>query len=427
MNTCYALATARGKAGVAVIRVSGDDVARVSSILIGDLPEPHRAAVRRICDEKHELVDEALVLYFPKGQSFTGEPTVELQTHGSIAVVDAVLRLLSKIDGFRPAEPGEFTRRALLNGRLDMTQVEGLADLVEAETEAQRQQALRVFTGELSQKTADWRSSLIRAAALIEATIDFADEEVPVDVSPEVKELLDHVVKDINTQLAGYSAAERIRDGFEVAILGVPNSGKSTLLNAIAQRDAALVSDVAGTTRDIIEVRMDLNGLPVTFLDTAGIRDTDDRVEALGIERALERAKSADIRVFLKLSNEDLPFEPQDHDLVLKAKSDMSDSTEGVSGKTGAGISDLLNTVSEYLSQKSSLSGVATKERHRIALENAASILDGVLNRMFSDSSDDELLAEDLRSCLRVLDVLIGRVDVENVLDEIFASFCLGK
>ena len=256
-DTIFALATAPGKAGVAVVRLSGTRVSEAADLLCGGLPSPRLASLRVLKDGEGRRLDEALVLYFPEKASFTGEAVLELQLHGSVAVVNQVLRVLSNIEGLRLAEPGEFTRRALENGCMDLAQVEGLADLIEAETEAQRQQALRVLSGDLGKIAEVWRNDLIRAAALIEATIDFADEEVPVDVTPEVNALLSETRKTLEREIAGVSVAERIRTGFEVAILGAPNVGKSTLLNALAGREAAITSEIAGTTRDVIEVRMD--------------------------------------------------------------------------------------------------------------------------------------------------------------------------
>ena len=298
MSTIFAQASAAGKAGVAVVRISGPQAFSAASQLCGSLPAPRQAGLRRLRSAAGEVLDEALVLCFSEKASFTGEETVELQTHGSVAVVNALLAELGTVDGLRLAEPGEFTRRALANGRLDLAQVEGLADLIASETEAQRQQALRLFSGGLGDLAAHWRERLIRASALLTVTIDFADEEVPVDVSPEVLELIAEVQTAMQAQVDGFGAAERIRTGYEVAIVGPPNVGKSTLLNALAGRDAAITSEVAGTTRDVIEVRMELAGLPVTLLDTAGLRETDDTVEKIGVARALERAKAADLRVF---------------------------------------------------------------------------------------------------------------------------------
>lgn len=428
MDTIFALATAHGKAGVAVIRVSGP-LAHVAGVqLAGKLPEPRRAGLRILKDQSGVRLDEALVLVFEDERSFTGEPVVELQLHGSTAVVSAVLRVLSEIDGLRQAEPGEFTRRALENGRLDLAQVEGLADLIEAETEAQRRQALRVLSGDLGGRAESWRRDLIRAAALLEATIDFADEEVPTDVSPEVSELMQRVMVSLRKEIAGVSSAERVRTGFEVAIVGAPNVGKSTLLNALAGRDAAITSEFAGTTRDVIEVRMDLGGLPVTLLDTAGLRETEDKVEEIGIVRARERARMADLRVFLVEKNNTPDFEPEAGDIVLNAKADLlDDKTNAISGVSGEGVPNLIEVVTSRLSERAASIGVATRERHRIAMLRAVDALIEAerLVRVGEDMTD--LAAEELRTAVRALDSLVGRVDVENILDEIFASFCLGK
>src|SRR6056297_1078586 len=339
METIFALSTSPGKAGIAVIRVSGPGVAAAADSLVGDLPAPRRAGLRVLRDGGGERIDEALVLYFPEGASFTGEPVLELQTHGSPAVVSAVLRRLGALPGLRAADPGEFTRRALGNGRLDLTQVEALGDLLDSETEAQRRQAMRVFSGSLGARCAEWRKALIRAVALLEVTIDFVDEEVPVDVLPEVGELLESVIAGLDAELAGAKASERIRAGFEIAILGAPNVGKSTLLNALAGRDAAITSEHAGTTRDVIEVRMDIAGLPVTLLDTAGLRETEDAVESIGIARARTRAEAADLRVFLSDGTGEFAELRQDGDIVLRAKGDRHpDAEDGISGLTGLGI-----------------------------------------------------------------------------------------
>jgi tRNA modification GTPase len=325
----------------------------------------------------------------------------------------------------RLAEPGEFTRRALENGRMDLAQVEGLADLIESETEAQRKQALRVVTGHLGALVEQWRSSLIRAAALIEATIDFVDEDVPVDVTPEVRELLTGVKTDLIKEITGSKVAERIRVGFEVAIVGAPNAGKSTLLNAMAGRDAAITSDIAGTTRDVIEVRMDLKGLPVTILDTAGLRDGQDSVEVIGINRALERAGDADLRIFLADENEVLPLAQLPDDIRITPKADISGS--GISGLTGEGVSDLLDAIQQTLEQRSSQAGLATHERHRIAMQSTLTALDVVLPLVDLGPEHYDIAAEELRTAVRSLEALVGRIDVENLLDEIFSSFCLGK
>ncbi len=429
METIFALASARGKAGVSVLRISGTEAFEAGQKLAGNLPQPRHSAVRVLKNAAGEALDEALVLTFAAGSSFTGEDTVELQLHGSIAVISAVLQELGAMAGLRLAEPGEFTRRALENERLDLAQIEGLGDLIEAETEAQRKQAFRVLSGALGQKAESWRTRLIRAAALMEATIDFADEDVPVDVSPEVLDLIDAVASELRIEAEGAIVAERIRDGFEIAIVGAPNAGKSTLLNALAGRDAAITSEVAGTTRDVIEVRMDLNGLPVTVLDTAGLRETDDLVEGLGIERALVRAEAADIRVFLQSSDHEfLGIHPKDDDITVLGKADISTSDGfAVSGKTGQGVSQLISRITAVLEQKASGAGAAIRERHRVAILNGIEALESARIEVCNGPDRAELAAEDLRTVIRALDSLVGRVDVEQILDEIFASFCLGK
>lgn len=427
MDTIYALATARGRSGLAVVRISGPGAVVAGVALCGSLPSPRVAGLRRLTWDG-ELLDEALVLLFAEGASFTGEAVVELHCHGGPAVVGAVLRALSEQPGLRLAEPGEFTRRALENGVLDLAQVEGLADLIDAETEAQRRQAVRVLSGSVGRKVEGWRSDLIRAGALLEATIDFADEDVPVDVSPEVLALIDGLMADLGREAAGVAAAERIRDGFEVAIVGAPNAGKSTLLNQLAGREAAITSEIAGTTRDVIEVRMEIAGLPVTFLDTAGLRDTEDRLERAGIERALARAEAADLRLFLT-DGSGLPLVPVGDDLVVLGKADTKSGLSGlaVSGKTGFGVPELMARIGEILGQRIGSAGALVRERHRIAVTTAIGALAESRAEVVRDDSRVELAAEHLRQAVRALDALVGRVDVDDLLGEIFASFCIGK
>ncbi|HMB13651.1 MAG TPA: tRNA uridine-5-carboxymethylaminomethyl(34) synthesis GTPase MnmE [Roseovarius sp.] len=428
MNTIYALSTARGKAGVAVIRISGSDVERVARTICGGVPEPRRASLRVLRDETGERLDEALVLYFPDTASFTGEPILELQLHGSVAVVSAVLACLSGFDGLRVAEAGEFTRRALTNERLDLTQVEALADLIESETEAQRRQALRVLSGDLGRRASWWRASLVRAVALLEATIDFSDEDIPQDVSADVVALIVPVIDDLSGQIAGAGVAERIRDGFEVAIVGPPNIGKSTLLNALAGREAAITSEYAGTTRDVIEVRMDLNGLPVTLLDTAGLRETEDAVEIIGISRAKDRASLADIRVFLTVDGVAPVDLFQDGDIVFKGKGDLLGAeAESISGLTGLGVEALVEKIAALLEVRAAGAGLAIRARHKDSMRRGLLALDEVRCALSSEDASVDLVAEDLHSAVRALDSLVGRMDIESVLDEIFASFCLGK
>lgn len=426
MDTIFALATARGKAGVSIVRVSGHQAHFAAGHFGVSGLEMRKPQVSRLRGTDGEMIDEALVLGFEKGRSFTGEDVVEFQLHGSPAIVAAVMMELGDLDGFRLAEPGEFTRRALENGRLDLAQVEGLGDLIDAETEAQRKQALRVFSGALGDKAESWRKDLIRAAALLEATIDFADEDVPVDVTPEVTALVSGVRSDLESAADGVYVAERIRDGFEVAIVGPPNAGKSTLLNALAGREAAITSSIAGTTRDVIEVRMDLRGLPVTFLDTAGLREAEDEIEAVGIERALFRANAADLRVILSENLQAVDFiEIKKDDIQLLGKGDVTGGD--VSGLTGKGVRELLDRVTRILERRASGAGLAIRERHRIALVTAITSLDRCEGELAHGMYRAEITSEELRAAVRALESMIGRVDVESVLDEIFASFCLGK
>lgn len=428
MDTIFALSTAPGKAGVAIIRVSGPAAHDAVRSLCGDVPVARQASLRVLRDREGRRLDEALILTFEQDRSFTGEVSAEFQVHGSTAVTAALLDELGSMDGLRPAGAGEFTRRALENGMLDLAQVEGLADLIDAETEAQRRQAMRVLSGDLGQKAEAWRRSLIRAAALLEATIDFADEEVPVDVSPEVGSLVLNVIEELRREIDGVGIAERIRTGFEVAIVGAPNVGKSTLLNALAGRDAAITSEHAGTTRDVIEVRMDLGGLPVTLLDTAGLRETEDAVESIGIDRARNRADQADLRVFLVEPGQVPEMQPMDDDIVLTAKSDLnSDVGNGISGKTGEGVTGLVDRIRETLAARASGSGVATRQRHKDSMGRGMVALEAAVELLPMGEDCADLAAEELRTAIRALDSLVGRIDIENVLDEIFASFCLGK
>ncbi|WP_377510017.1 tRNA uridine-5-carboxymethylaminomethyl(34) synthesis GTPase MnmE [Octadecabacter sp. R77987] len=427
MDTIFALATAQGKSGLAIIRISGPESVVIASSYCGPLPVSGRT-LRRVVDESGAMIDEVLVLVFAEGQSFTGEYVVELHLHGSTAIVKATLALLGRDGRCRAAQAGEFTRRALENGRLDLAQVEGLSDLIDAETEGQRKQAMRVFAGALGEQAATWRAKLVRAAALVAATIDFVDEDVPVDVYPEVRLLLAEVQQDLLREIDGVKMAERIRDGFEVAIVGAPNVGKSTLLNRLAGRDAAITSEVAGTTRDVIEVRMDLEGLPVTLLDTAGIRETGDYVEGIGISRGLERAALADLRVFLVQSAGNVPDMARGDDVIVVAKGDTYvGDAPSISGKTGLGVDELVVQISAVLQKRVMSAGVAVRERHRLAMVACAANLDVVADMVNSDSGFADLVAEELRAAIAHLDALVGRVDVEDLLDEIFASFCIGK
>lgn len=425
-DTIFALASARGKAGVAVIRVSGAQAFEIGQVLSGHPPEVGVARLRIFRAADGSVLDTGLMIGFAKGASFTGEAVVEFQIHGSMATVRALMQALEDA-GLRLAEPGEFTRRALENGRLDLTQVEGLADLIDAETEAQRVLALRVTEGEAAELVARWRRDLIRVTALVESGIDFAEEDVPEDVSHEARALLDGVRSDIQVQISGFDVAERVRDGFTVAIIGPPNAGKSTLLNRLAGREAAITSDIAGTTRDVLELHADIHGLPVTWIDTAGLRDSDDQIEKIGVERAISRAKSADLRIFLIAPNEKPALKPEPDDLVLVSKADLYDGVSGISAKTGEGIDQLVKDVAALLSDRVSGAAIMSHRRQLAALKSTVEALDRAANQLDMLHEQPELIAEHLRYALHQLALIVGLVDVEHVLDEIFASFCIGK
>jgi len=427
----FALASAKGRAGVSVIRVSGkNSIFSIEKLLKNTLPVDNKC-LRKIYDADDNIIDEVLILTFKEKASFTGDETVEIHCHGSTAVVTYILQTLSNIKNFRIADPGEFTRRALENGNLDLTQVEGLADLIESETEAQRRLAIRSMDGALSSKVQEWRKDLIRAVSLIEATIDFADEDIPTDVTPEVLGLINKTQSDIKSEIKGSFAAERIREGFEIAIVGPPNIGKSTLLNALAGRDAAITSDMAGTTRDVIEVKMDISGFAVTLLDTAGIRETTDKIEQIGVDRAKLRAKNADLRLFITHSGEpnDLKLNPEENDIVVIGKSDLLNKSDilAISGKSGEGLDSLLKEISDKLSRLSIGAQTATRERHRISMIKAQRFLDSGKLLIEDNLELSELASSELHQGIQTLSSLIGSVGVEDLLDEIFSSFCLGK
>jgi tRNA modification GTPase len=427
----FALASAKGRAGVSVIRVSGkNSIFSIEKLLKNTLPVDNKC-LRKIYDADDNIIDEVLILTFKEKASFTGDETVEIHCHGSTAVVTYILQTLSNIKNFRIADPGEFTRRALENGNLDLTQVEGLADLIESETEAQRRLAIRSMDGALSSKVQEWRKDLIRAVSLIEATIDFADEDIPTDVTPEVLGLINKTQSDIKSEIKGSFAAERIREGFEIAIVGPPNIGKSTLLNALAGRDAAITSDMAGTTRDVIEVKMDISGFAVTLLDTAGIRETTDKIEQIGVDRAKLRAKNADLRLFITHSGEpnDLKLNPEENDIVVIGKSDLLNKSDilAISGKSGEGLDSLLKEISDKLSRLSIGAQTATRERHRISMIKAQRFLDAGKLLIEDNLELSELASSEFHQGIQTLSSLIGSVGVEDLLDEIFSSFCLGK
>ena len=429
-DTIFAPATGSGRAGICVIRLSGPDVRSVLDALAGGPPPPRRLSLRAL---RHpatgDILDRALVAWFPAPNSYTGEDGAELHIHGGLAVRAAVLRALADQPGCRPAEPGEFTRRAFLNGRLDLSAVEGLADLIDAETEAQRRQAQRQLDGALGSEVERWRERLIEALALLEASLDFSDEgDLPTGLEAQALAIVQDLSAALARALDDNHRGERLRDGFVVVIAGPPNAGKSTLLNALARREVAIVSEIPGTTRDAIEVRCDLHGLPVTFVDTAGLRETDDPIEREGVARARARAEAADLVLRLVPPDGDGADGPG---LRVGTKTDLPyphcDSLDlAVSARTGQGLDALLARVkAEAEAALGAGDAVITRERHRRALERARDALlraGPTLKR-----GEAELGAEDVRLALRALGEITGRVDVEQVLDRLFGSFCIGK
>ena len=438
-ETIFALSSGPPPAGVAIIRVSGPGVRFGLETLVGSIPEPRRATLRSIHDSAGAVLDRGLVLFFPAPASFTGEDVAELHIHGGRAVIAAVLGLLGGLPGFRAAEAGEFTRRAFGNARLDLTQVEGLADLVLAETEAQRRQALRQADGALGRIYDGWRERLVRARALIEAELDFADEEdVPGSVSDEAWAIAKVVRKEIVNHVSDVRG-ERVRDGIEIVVIGAPNAGKSSLINAIARRDVAIVSPEPGTTRDLIEVRLDLDGYAATMVDTAGLRVAGGDVEREGIRRAQERARRADLIVWLSDVTAPISEPPALSIAIVRVgtKSDLIDSQSERSRATGR-FDHLLSTVTGEGVQKlvadlarrvksefdAGESPLVTRSRHRSALQGCVAALDAALA---DEARAIELRAEDLRRAGDALGRITGRIGVEDLLDVIFRDFCIGK
>lgn len=452
-ETIFALSSGRPPAAIAVVRISGPRARAALEVLIGRVPEPRQAVLARVRDPKSdELLDEALALWFPGPKSETGEDTAELQLHGGRAVIAAVLSALGDIEGLRPAEAGEFTRRAFENGRLDLTRVEGLADLIYADTEVQRRQAFRQLQGLLGDRAESWRTALIETIALVEAGIDFSDEgDVPVNLLRPALDAAQQIRTEIEKTLADGKRGERLRDGLVVAIAGPVNAGKSSLMNLIARRDVAIVSPFAGTTRDVIEIHLDLNGYPVTVLDTAGIRASEDPVEREGVRRALERASAADLVLWvvdvsaedeLALDNVALQF-PETPKWLVRNKVDLIEAAKpnkpisivsnigyrpfSISAKTGTGLEELLQKLTDHARNHLGAAepALVSRQRQRRALEDTVSALGRAVAE--GKTGREDIVAEELRLAARALGRLTGRVDVEDILDVIFRDFCIGK
>jgi len=443
-DTIFAPATAAGRAAVAVVRLSGPETARAVRALAGRLPAARRASLRQLRDEAGVVIDEALVLWLPAPGSYTGEDAAEFHVHGGSAVVAALVAALAGL-GLRLAEPGEFTRRAFEHGKLDLAQAEAVADLVDAETESQRRQALAQLEGRLSQARAGWRDALTEALAYFEAAVDFPDEELPTDVAARARPVLERLAAELEAAAADAERGERVREGYRIALVGAPNAGKSTLLNALVGRDAAIVTATPGTTRDVIEVPLVLAGYKVLLADTAGLRDTEEEIEAEGVRRARAWADAADLRLWLVDGSvaelPGLPEEVGEGDLALITKRDLPTGPAGAwaaevarrmglpsAEVTARGPSDmawLQQTLSERVVE--ALAGAeppaATRLRHRELLREAAERV----RRALAEADALELAAEDVRLAARALDRITGRIDPEEVLGRIFATFCIGK
>jgi len=447
-DTIYALASGTGRSGVAVVRISGPRAGGALRSLGGrELPSPRVASLLRLRHPASgDILDDALVLWFIAPASFTGEDVVELHVHGGPAVVEGVLAALSALGGLRLAEAGEFTRRAFENAKLDLTQVEGLADLIEAETEAQKKQALRQSEGELGRLYDGWRESLVRALAHFEAELDFSDEELPDDLHEHLMDGVRVLYDAIQAHLIDGRRGERLREGVRLAIIGPPNAGKSSLMNALARRDAAIVSDVAGTTRDVVEVHLNLGGYPLLVADTAGLRESGDAIEQEGVRRARQWAEGADLKLAVfdgaVLPNLDSSTRSllEAGTLVAINKSDVAsadfpDQIDGhpvlrLSISTGDGLDGLVLRLEEMVAERCRVGtdGPApTRARHREALMRTVQALDRFLVRDNAEHLGAELEAEDLRMAARELGRITGRVDVEDLLDVIFRDFCIGK
>ena len=444
-KTIYALSTVLGKSGVAVIRISGSkafDVVRLMTSLKTDEIKLRYAYFVKLKDiAGQQILDKCLLLYFKAPKSFTGEDIIELHTHGSRAVISAVLNNLSRIPDFRMAEPGEFSKRAFYNQKMDLTEAEGLADLIDAETEAQQKYALRQMEGNLKNLYEDWREKLVNIMAHLEAYIDFPDEEIPENIVSEMNNTVFKLKNEIKEHLSSDNIGERLREGFRVVIVGRPNAGKSSLLNAIAKRDVVIVSDIAGTTRDAIDVHLDLNGYPVIITDTAGIRETEEAIERQGVEIAYRKIEDADLLLCLYDASQDTVQVFEKIEKTFKNKmiyiANKSDNLtkeqcseikkQGItliSVKQQQGIDIVLNKISAVINDKftSNSNLLITRARYREALNEALRSLD-----LFNLNKEIELSAEDIRLAAREIGKITGRIEVDEILDKIFGSFCIGK
>lgn len=418
-----------------MIRVSGPEAGRCIERLTGAMPEPRKARLRRINDHSGGVIDHGIVIWFPAPNSFTGEDVAEFQVHGGVAVVEKLLAELGEIAHCRLAEAGEFSQRAFLNGKMDLTELEGLADIINAETEFQRQQAVQLMQGWNGQIYEKLRERVIALMGYVEASIDFADEELELDVSAELKRAVEEIREEITKLTRNAIAHETLRDGFRVVLAGDVNVGKSSLLNRLAERDAAIVSNEPGTTRDIIEVRMDIKGYPVLVQDTAGLRETENSIERIGIERSQNAMEKADLILFLHDhevldGNEELTF--PDKTILVRNKLDLGTEMALKKGEMGisvlkdTGIDTLIDRIGSEAKARflNNQSGAVLRQRHREHLDNCLKALERI---SVQDQEGVELIAEDIRVAAASVGAITGRIDVEDMLDKVFSEFCIGK
>jgi tRNA modification GTPase len=442
--TIYALSTGPGISGVAIIRVSGSETSKVVRLLTGKpLPGPRVATLRKLNKiNTSELIDEGIILWFPGPESYTGEDMAEFHVHGSKAVIDALHTSISQVENCRLAEPGEFTKLAFQNGKINLLKAESIADLISAETEIQRQQAIKIMNGKSADRFNALREKLLKILSHVEAKIDFPDEELPQDILKNIKINSGEVILNIKKILDDQKVGERIREGFKIAIIGPANAGKSSLLNYLANRDAAIVSEIAGTTRDVIETHLNIDGYPVVVSDTAGIRESKDEIEKKGIKLALKKADDADLKLIV-LDAKNLDFkgilkELMDNNAILVInKSDLLNESLRlniknyehvlISVKNNLNLEDLIFKIKNKLKNKfiTSEDILITRERHRQHLEQSLNYLKNFEEK--NEAEDFDKAAEDLRLATRHLGMIVGKVDVEEILGSIFNDFCIGK
>jgi len=442
--TIYALSSGPGISGIAVMRISGQETSRAIKLLTGKpVPEPRVATLRKIKKiNTSELIDEGIILWFPGPESYTGQDMAEIQVHGSKAVIDALHSSISNIENCRLAEPGEFTKLAFQNGKINLLKAESIADLISAETEIQRQQAIKIMNGKSADKFNSLREKLLKILSHVEAKIDFPDEDLPEDIFKNIKKISNEVILNIKKILDDQKVGERIREGFKIAIIGPTNAGKSSLLNHLSNRDAAIVSEIAGTTRDVIETHLNIDGYPVVVSDTAGIRDSKNEIEKKGIKLALDKAENADLKLIV-IDAKSIDFkgvlkELMDENAILVInksdllKEDLNSEIKNyehvlISVKNNLNLEDLILKIKNKLKNKFITSDdiLITRERHRQHLEQSLNYLKNFEEK--NEAEDFDKAAEDLRLATRHLGMIVGKVDVEEILGSIFNDFCIGK